>query len=67
MLVHFERNGEVLYDMWPMPGENPDGVCPAPVSPSGGRESVYDLHGRRLNKAPERGMYIQDGRVRMVW
>ena len=36
MLVHFERNGEVLYDMWPMPGENPDGVCPAPVSPSGG-------------------------------
>ncbi len=53
--------------MWPMPGENPDGVCPAPVSPSGGRESVYDLHGRRLNKAPERGMYIQDGRVRMVW
>lgn len=67
MLVHFERNGEVLYDMWPMPGENPDGVCPAPVSPSGGGGSVYDLHGRRLNKAPERGMYIQDGRVRMVW
>ncbi|MBQ7989332.1 MAG: hypothetical protein IJ253_12650 [Bacteroidaceae bacterium] len=48
------------------PGRTPTAYAP-PQSHQAEGGSVYDLHGRRLNKAPERGMYIQDGRVRMVW
>ena len=27
---------------------------------------IYDLNGRRLQKAPEKGMYIQDGKKVVV-
>ena len=63
MLVHFERNGEVLYDVWPQPGDRPDGVAQVRHSATPG--PLYDLQGRRLAKRPRRGMYIENGRVRI--
>ena len=65
MLVHFERDGEVLYDMWPQPEGT--GVAPLSVSPEGEKIAVYDLQGRRLNAKPQRGLYIQGGKMRMAW
>ena len=29
--------------------------------------AVYDLQGRRLNAKPQRGLYIQGGKMRMAW
>lgn len=63
MLVHFERDGEVLYDVWPQPEGT--GVAPLSVSPEGEKIAVYDLQGRRLNAKPQRGLYIQ-GRKKKV-
>ena len=66
MLVHFERGGEVLYDVWP----SPDGTgveSPLATSPRGADDAIYDLQGRRLNAAPNRGLYIQGGKMRMAW
>ena len=63
MLVHFERNGEVLYDVWPQPGnEYSIKTIRFPPSSSLSRGTIYDLQGRRLEKAPEKGMYLQDGK-----
>lgn len=37
-----------------------------PASPKGERpKSIYDMHGRRLQKVPKKGLYIQDGVLRM--
>ena len=60
-LVHFERGGEVLYDNWPKPGggNSIKGVKHPPCL-SLSKGTIYDLQGRRLQKAPEKGMYIQD-------
>ena len=30
-------------------------------------DAVYDLQGRRLNAKPQRGLYIQGGKMRMTW
>jgi hypothetical protein len=74
MLVHFERDGEVLYDVWPdvtdgnneiknekfVNGKWIDGKC-------------YDLSGRKVsgdrnsnfkinNSKIQKGIYIQDGK-----
>ncbi len=65
MLVHFEHDGEVLYDMWPQPEGT--GVAPLSVSPEGEKTAVYDLQGRKLNAVPQRGLYIQGGKMRMAW
>ena len=43
----------------------PNGIRPTP-SPSLGRGAIYDLQGRKLMKAPEKGMYIQDGKKKMM-
>ena len=63
MLVHFERDGEVLYDVWPEKGtvgiECPDSLTPAP---SPGRREIYDLQGHQLMREPEHGIYIKDGK-----
>ena len=32
-----------------------------------GTDAVYDLQGRRLNAKPQRGLYIQGGKMRMAW
>ena len=29
--------------------------------------AFYDLQGRRLNARPQRGLYIQGGKMRMAW
>ena len=43
-------------------------VSPLPTSPIGrGTDAVYDLQGRRLNARPQRGLYIQGGKMRMAW
>ena len=41
-------------------GNNPDGI--ETPTPSLGRGAMYDLQGRRLQKAPQKGLYIQDGK-----
>ncbi len=64
-LTHFERDGEVLYDVWPKPGdENSIKGLKGASSPSLQKERIYDLQGRRLMKAPEKGLYIQDGKIK---
>ena len=40
----------------------PDGIERPTPSPSLGKGAIYDLQGRRLLKAPEKGIYIQDGK-----
>ena len=63
MLVHFERNGEVLYDVWPEKGTT-TGI-ESPYSPSD-EETFFDLQGRKLPAKPTQGIYIEDGKKRMV-
>ena len=46
---------------------NEMGVAPLSVSPEGEKTAVYDLQGRRLNAKPQRGLYIQGGKMRMAW
>ncbi len=31
------------------------------------KTAIYDLQGRRLNARPQRGLYIQGGKMRMAW
>ncbi|MBQ9559745.1 MAG: hypothetical protein IJ762_09060 [Bacteroidaceae bacterium] len=62
MLVHFERGGEVLYDVWPEKGGNGiDGMSSAECKTS---DTLYDLSGRRVTE-PQKGIYIQNGRKRV--
>ena len=59
MLVYFERNGEVLYNLWPEPA-NTNGLEITSVKRI---RRIYDLNGRRLNGRPnQKGLYIQDGK-----
>ena len=46
-------------------GGTPDGIERPTPSPSLGKGAIYDLQGRRLLKAPEKGLYIQGGVLRM--
>lgn len=58
MLIYFERNGEVLYNMQPTPAS----VKGVP-SPSVKNDTpIYDLSGRQLQKKPTKGIYIQNGK-----
>ena len=66
MLVHFERNGEVLYDIWPEKVGVSDEIksinkVKAPVD-----GILYDLQGRRLYAKPQKGVYIQNGKKKLV-
>ena len=55
---------------------NPDGIeevqevqgssTSEAAKPSAKVQGLYDLQGRRLMKAPEKGLYIQDGQIRMI-
>ena len=61
MLVHFERDGEVLYDVWPEKGTV--GIdSPSSSRLTRGKGEVYDLQGRQLQREPKRGIYIKDGK-----
>lgn len=60
MLVHFERGGEVLYDVWPE--KVTVGLeSPTLTSPEDGTR-IYDLQGYRLLREPEQGIYIKEGK-----
>ena len=64
MLVHFERNGEVLYDVWPSPeGMTNEVKYVLAPKPENDTPALYDLSGRKLEQKPSKGIYIQDGRV----
>lgn len=58
MLVHFERNGEVLYDLWP----STNGMMSVRSIDTIISSSNYDLSGRKLLDTPHRGLYIRSGK-----
>lgn len=66
MLVYFERNGKVLYDVWPEKE-----VANVVKSISNVKTSVannlYDLQGRHLRSVPAKGVYIQNGKKRIAY
>ena len=61
MLVYFERNGEVLYDVWPEK-ESGNGILSIQGITASDADKLYDLTGRRLSAVPQKGMYIQNGK-----
>ena len=62
MLVRFEHDGEVLYNMWPnAKGEIAQGV--PQIAGVQKAKGIYDLQGRKLTRQPDKGMYIEDGKV----
>lgn len=62
MLVRFEHDGEVLYNMWPnAKGEITQGV--PQIAGAQKAKGIYDLQGRKLTRQPDKGMYIVDGKV----
>ena len=63
MLVHFERNNEVLYDVWPKK-EIPSGIT-IKGSQSANQGILFDLQGRKVNN-PKKGIYIKDGRKVLI-
>ena len=67
ILVHFERDGEVLYDQWPTPdGSMAQHVQDVLTSGSQDNSAVYDLQGRKVEGKPSRGIYIIGGKKRVV-
>ena len=66
MLVHFERNGEVLYDNWPLKGVNSE-VKSVRKDNMPTASTLYDIQGRRVKSQPtQKGIYIQNGRKIVV-
>lgn len=64
MLVHFERNGEVIYDVWPATGEaNSVKAIDKVAAPAA--KGIHDLQGRRLSTL-QKGINIVDGRKVVV-
>ena len=70
MLVYFERDGDVLYNMWP--DKNGNGIHPIANEKIRNGGITYDLSGRRVdakayeNEKLKKGIYIKDGRKLMV-
>ncbi|MBR1558006.1 MAG: hypothetical protein IJ647_09660, partial [Prevotella sp.] len=62
-LVHFERNGEVLYDVWPMKAAS--GIKSMNTEKTLFGNALYDLQGRPVAR-PAKGIYIQNGKKRVV-
>ncbi len=72
MLVHFERDGEVLYDVWPEKGTT--GIATIESGEAEDGSAVYDLSGRQIangsrhmsrkssSHTSPRGIYIRGGR-----
>ena len=61
MLVYFERNGEVLYDVWPEK-EGTDDVKSINKEKSAIDTIVYDLSGRKIQQSKQKGVFIQNRR-----
>ena len=63
MLVHFERYGEVLYDVWPEKGIPSEiksiSKTNTPIN------TLYDIHGVRVAQ-PKKGIYIQNGKKTVI-
>ena len=67
ILVHFERGGEVLYDLWPTPeGGLASHVQGVKAGSSPDNQAVYDLQGRKVEGKPSRGIYVIGGKKRVV-
>ena len=64
MLVHFERNNEVLYDVWPKK-EIPSSITVKDAQ-SANQGALFDLQGRKLQGKPSRGIYIENGQKKAV-
>lgn len=66
ILVHFEKNGEVLYDLWP--NEKGELVTHISCVKETGKEyeATYDLQGRKVEGKLSRGIYIIGGKKRVV-
>ena len=60
MLVHFERNNEVLYDVWPKK-EIPSSITVKDAQ-SANQGALFDLQGRKLEKITQPGIYIEGGK-----
>ena len=68
-LVHFERNGEVLYNVWPGTPDNPSGIAEMKddrVKTEKYTNEIYDLQGRKINSQLPKGIYIQNGKRFLV-
>ena len=65
MLVHFERNGEVLYDVWPEKGTT-SRMKSVSEAKTPAADTLYDLQGRRVMGIPRKGVYIQNGKKLIV-
>ena len=63
-LVHFERNGEVLYDVWPEKGKT-DEIKAITNAKSLINNILFDLNGRQTAKSAK-GIYVQNGRKYIV-
>ena len=61
MLVHFERDGEVLYDVWPEKGAI-NVMMDSPTYSLADDSPLFDLQGRQATGAPRKGIYIKNGR-----
>ena len=66
ILVHFERGGEVLYDLWPNEKGELVTRIPSPREASRDGHTAYDLQGRKVTGKPSRGLYIIGGKKRVV-
>ena len=58
MLVRFERNGEVLYDQWPVT----DGIKSINNPSHVANDNAYDISGRKVSGKPHHGLFIKDGK-----
>lgn len=66
MLVHFERGGEVLYDVWPAKGPV-TGLESVSKTGTPSSDALYDLQGRRLTAKPTKGVFILNKRKAIVY
>lgn len=66
ILVHFERGGEVLYDLWPNEKGELVTRIPSPREANRDNHTAYDLQGRKVTGKPSRGLYIIGGKKRVV-
>ena len=65
ILVHFERDGKVLYDLWPNVKNELESRIDGVAGVGRNDHSIYDLQGRRLPDVPSHGLYIMDGKKRL--
>ena len=67
ILVHFERGGETIYDLWPTPdGGMASHVQGVKAGSSPDNQAVYDLQGRKVEGKPSHGIYVIGGKKRVV-